>query len=93
MPCPWTEHRNNVPTLRGKKHDFSLKSLHQARFETTQHAEILANHYAPTITPRRSLIILIESLLLNREEMFLFNFLNAEKMFSLKPLNIDISCL
>ena len=29
MPCPKTQHRNNVPRLRGEKHYISLKILHQ----------------------------------------------------------------
>ena len=33
MPCLRTQHRNNVPILRGEKHDISLKILHKAGFE------------------------------------------------------------
>ena len=38
VPCPRTQNRNNVPILRGEKHDFSLKILHQAGFETAGQA-------------------------------------------------------
>ena len=34
VPCPRTRHRNNVPRLRGEKHEISLKILHPAGFET-----------------------------------------------------------
>ena len=42
MPCLRTQHRNNVPILRGEKHDISLKILHQAGFETARQAVTLA---------------------------------------------------
>ena len=29
VPCPRTQHLNNVPRLRGEKHDISLKIMHQ----------------------------------------------------------------
>ena len=32
VSCPRTHHLNNVPRLRGGKHDISLKILHQAGF-------------------------------------------------------------
>ena len=32
VPCPRTQHQNNVPILRGEKHVISLKILHQAGF-------------------------------------------------------------
>ena len=32
LPCPRTQHQNNVPILRGEKHVISLKILHQAGF-------------------------------------------------------------
>ena len=38
MPCPRTQHRNNVPILRGEKHEISLKILHQQGFETARQA-------------------------------------------------------
>ena len=38
VPCPRTQHLNNVPRLRGEKHDISLKILHQAGFETARQA-------------------------------------------------------
>ena len=38
MPCPRTHHLNNVPRLRGEKHDISLKILHKAGFETARQA-------------------------------------------------------
>ena len=34
VPCPRTQHRNNVPRLRREKHDIYLKILYQAGFET-----------------------------------------------------------
>ena len=51
MPCPRTQHRNNVPILRGEKHDISLKILHQARFKTARQAATSAKHRALTIAP------------------------------------------
>ena len=51
VPCPKTQHRNNVPELRGRKHDISLKILHQAGFETTRQAATSAKHHALTIAP------------------------------------------
>ena len=33
VPWPRTPYRNNVPILRGEKHDISLKNLHQAGFK------------------------------------------------------------
>ena len=38
MPCPRTQHLNNVPILRGENHDISLKILHQSGFETARQA-------------------------------------------------------
>ena len=55
VPCLRTQHRNNVPILRGEKHDISLKILHQAGFETARQAVTLAKLRALTITPRPSL--------------------------------------
>ena len=55
VPCLRTQHRNNVPILRGEKHDISLKILHQAGFETARQAVTLAKLRAPAITPRPSL--------------------------------------
>ena len=60
MPCSRTKyqnnHRNNVPTLRGKKHYISLKILHQEGFETTRKAAtIIAKRHALTIRLRLSL--------------------------------------
>ena len=43
VPCPRTQHRNNVPILRGEKHDISLKILHQAGFETARQAVTYKN--------------------------------------------------
>ena len=51
MPCPRAQHRNNVPILRGEKHDISLEILHQAGFETAQQAATLTNLCALTIEP------------------------------------------
>ena len=42
VPCPSTQHRDNVPRSRGEKHDNSLKILHQAGFETARQAATLA---------------------------------------------------
>ena len=55
MSCPRTQHRNNVPVLRGEKHDISLKILHQAGFETARQAVTLAKLRALAIAPRPSL--------------------------------------
>ena len=38
VPCPRTQHRNNVPRLGGRKHDISLKILRQVVFETARQA-------------------------------------------------------
>ena len=46
MPCPRTQHLNNVPRLRGEKHDISLKILHQAGFETAKQAATSAERHA-----------------------------------------------
>ena len=51
VPCPKTQHLNNVPRLRGEKHDISLKILHQAGFETARKAATSAERYALTIAP------------------------------------------
>ena len=42
VPRPRTQQRNNVPILRGEKHDISMKILHQAGFETARQAVTLA---------------------------------------------------
>ena len=55
VPCPRTQHRNNVPILRGEKHDISLKILHQAGFETARQVVTLAKLRALAIAPRPSL--------------------------------------
>ena len=49
MLCPRTQHLNNVPRLRGEKHDISLKILHQAGFETARQAATSAERHALTI--------------------------------------------
>ena len=51
MSCPRTQHLNNVPRLRGEKHDISLKILHQAGFETARQAATSAERHALTIAP------------------------------------------
>ena len=51
MPCPRTQHLNNVPRLRGENHDISLKILHQAGFETARQAATSAERHALTIAP------------------------------------------
>ena len=56
MPCPRTQHRNNVSILRVEKHDISLKIMHQAGFETARQAATLAklralyNHCATSLS-------------------------------------------
>ena len=42
MPCPRTQHRNNVSILRGEKHDIPLKILHQLGFGTSRQAATLS---------------------------------------------------
>ena len=54
MSCPRMQHRNNVPILRGEKHDISLKILHQAGFETARQAVTLAKLRTLAIAPRPS---------------------------------------
>ena len=53
--CPRTQHLNNVPRLRGEKHDISLKILHQAGFETARQATTLAKLRALTTAVLASL--------------------------------------
>ena len=57
MPCPRTQYRNNVPILRGEKHNISLKILHQAgfEFETARQAVTMAKLRALAIARRPSL--------------------------------------
>ena len=55
VSCPRTHHLNNVPRLRGEKHDISLKILHQAGFETARQAAKSAERHALTIAPCPSL--------------------------------------
>ena len=55
MPCPRKQYRNEVPILRGEKHDIFLKILHQAGFETARQAVTLAKLRALAIAPRPSL--------------------------------------
>ena len=57
VPFPATQHRNNVPIMRGERHDISLKILHQAGFETARQAVTLAKLCALAITPRPSLCV------------------------------------
>ena len=56
MPCPRTQHRNNVPILRVEKHDISLKILHQAGLKTARQAATSAKLRALTIAPCPSLL-------------------------------------
>ena len=51
VSCPRTHHLNNVPRLRGEKHDISRTILHQAGFETARQAATSAERHALTITP------------------------------------------
>ena len=55
VPCLRTQHRNIVPRLRGEKHDFSQKILHQAGFETARQGATLSKRHALTIAPCPSL--------------------------------------
>ena len=57
VPCPRTQHLNNVPRLRGEKHDISLKILHQAGFETARQAVTSAERHALTIALCPSLLM------------------------------------
>ena len=58
--CPKTEHRNNVPRLRGEKLDITLKTLYQVVFETARQAATSANCHAPTIAPCHKFYWLID---------------------------------
>ena len=49
MPCTRTQHRNNVTGLRVEKHDFSLKIVHQAGFETARQAATSVTQQAQNI--------------------------------------------
>ena len=51
MPCPRTQHRNNVSILKGDKHVIYLKILHQAEFETARQAATSTECHALTIVP------------------------------------------
>ena len=80
MPCLRTQHRNNVPILRGEKHDISLKIMHQAGFETARQAVTLAKLRAQAITPRPSLY---------KEHRFECLVKNLTNMNNLYPLEIS----
>ena len=73
MPCPRTQHRNNVPRLRGEKHDISLNILHQAGFETARQAATSAERHDLTIKPRPSLLVLDVDTRLNKFSLFPVN--------------------
>ena len=49
VPCPRTQHLNNVARLRGDEHDISLKILHQTGLETARQAATSAKRHALTI--------------------------------------------
>ena len=51
VPWPRTQHLNNVPRLRGEKHDIPLKILHQPGFKTVRQAATSAERHALTIAP------------------------------------------
>ena len=51
VSCPRTHHLNNVPRLRGEKHNVSLKILHQGGFKTARQAATSAERHALTIAP------------------------------------------
>ena len=53
------QHQHNVPTSKGKKHEISLKILHQGGFKTAQQAATLANPHALIIAPRPNLANLL----------------------------------
>ena len=55
---PGAQHRDNVPTLRGEKHDISLTILSSAGFESARQPATLAKRHIITIAPPPSLIIL-----------------------------------
>ena len=55
VPCPRTQHQNNVLRLRGEKHDISLIILHQAGVETARQAATSAKLRALAIAPRHTL--------------------------------------
>ena len=59
MPFPRTQHLNNVPRLRGEKHDISREILHQSGFETARRAATLAERHALTIAPYPSLTTML----------------------------------
>ena len=63
MPRTRIHHRNNVPRLRGEKHDISLKIMHPAGLETERQAATLAKHHALTIVPCPYLKDIFEKLL------------------------------
>ena len=94
VSCPRTQHRNNIPILRGEKHDISLKILHQAGFETARQAVTLANLRALAIAPRPSLEV-IRLLEVRENYSYLFNFRpNIFKSWCVSahfiPTNIDL---
>ena len=88
MPCPRTHYLNNVPRLRGEKHDISLKILHQAGFETARQAGTLAERHALTIAPCPSLL---NSILVVLYRYYPHNYLltneNAQKICSVISKN------
>ena len=51
VPCPRTQHLNNVLRLKGGKHAIYLKILHQVGFEPARQAATSAERKALTITP------------------------------------------
>ena len=57
VSCRRTHYLNNVPSLRGEKHDISLKILHQAGFETARQAATFAERHALAIAPCPSIYI------------------------------------
>ena len=61
VPCPRTQHLNNVLRLRGEKHDIFLKILHQTGFETARQAATSAERHALTIEPCPSLNIPVKA--------------------------------
>ena len=51
VPCPKTQHRNNIPILREEKHYISMTILLQVGCKTTRQAMTLTKRLALTIKP------------------------------------------
>ena len=79
-------HLNNVPTLRGEKHDISQKILHQAGFETARQATTSAERHdltiasCPSLIKYLAIIIVTRNWVCNATEFYLL-------LFQLKQFN------